>query len=51
MKINKSLIFTAATISIMGLTCPSIVQAESIDSKIANEEQKIKDLSSKSICR
>lgn len=47
MKINKSLIFTAATISIMGLTCPSIVQAESIDSKIANEEQKIKDLSSK----
>ncbi|MBO0476354.1 peptidoglycan DD-metalloendopeptidase family protein [Vagococcus sp. DIV0080] len=47
MKIKKSIVLTVATLSIMGLTCPGVVQAESIDSKIANEEQKINDLSAK----
>ena len=47
MKLKKSIILTAATISMMGLTCPGIVQAESIDNKIANEEQKIQDLNAK----
>ena len=47
MKISKSIILSVAAVSIMGLTCPSIVQAESIDNKIANEEQNIKKLNEK----
>ncbi|MGX7024739.1 murein hydrolase activator EnvC family protein [Vagococcus hydrophili] len=47
MKISKSIILSVAAVSIMGLTCPSIVQAESIDNKIANEEQNIKKLNDK----
>ncbi|MFC6346942.1 murein hydrolase activator EnvC family protein [Vagococcus carniphilus] len=47
MKIKKSLVLTAAATCLVGFSTPALVQAENIDSKIANEEQKIKDLSDK----
>lgn len=47
MKINKSFVLTAAATCLVGFVSPALVQADNIDSKIANEEQKIKDLSDK----
>lgn len=47
MKINKTFVLTAAATCVVGFISPALVQADNIDSKIANEEQKIKDLSDK----
>ncbi len=49
MKIKKSFVLTAAATCIVGLISPSLVQADNIDNKIANEEQKIKDLNEKKV--
>lgn len=49
MKLKQSVIVTVAATVLVGLAPTNLVNAESIDSKIANEEQKISDLNKKKV--
>lgn len=46
MKLKNKLMLTVAATALIGLACPSVINADNLDSKIENSEKKINDLSS-----